>query len=71
MLRLVEVQLLNQILVYAEALAAGGGTTTQRVLCGVVNPTVDPGTTCAIYYRTDTGSVWIWDGALWQNIILQ
>lgn len=48
---------------------AGGGSGAADVDCGVVDPTVAPTTTCAIYYRTDNGAVWVWNGAAWLQII--
>jgi hypothetical protein len=50
---------------------AGGGTGGgSGVTCGVVNPVAAPTGTCGIYYRTDTGSIWLWDGAAWQQKIV-
>lgn len=60
-----QTQLLCEILA-----VAGGGAGGGAVTCGLVNPVAAPTTTCGIYYRTDTGSIWLWDGAAWQQKIV-
>lgn len=60
-LMLIQTQLLCEIL----AAGGGGGGGGGGVTCGVVNPTEAPVIGCGLYYRTDTGSIWIWDGASW------
>ena len=59
-LMLIQTQLLCEILALS-----GGDTGGSGVGCGVVDPVAAPAGGCGIYYRTDTGSVWIWDGAAW------
>jgi len=59
---LVQLQLLCDL----EAATTGG---VGSVTCGVVDPTTAPVGTCALYYRTDTGSVWLWNGSAWNQII--
>lgn len=60
------------VLIYLACAIANGGTGGGGgVLCGTVNPTDAPTGTCGIYYRTDTGEVWVWDGAVWQQILLR
>ena len=61
-LMLIQTQLLCEIL--AAGGGGGGGGGTGSVLCGAGAPASTP-TGCAIYYQTDTGSIWIWDGASW------
>jgi hypothetical protein len=57
--QLLELGLLQQIV-------AGGGTGGGGgVTCGVVDPVAAPTGSCAIYYRTDTGTIFVWDGAAW------
>lgn len=55
--------MLLQALVYLAATAAGGGTS--RVTCGTADPVDAPVNGCGIYYRTDNGAMFIWDGAAW------
>lgn len=45
--------------------AAGGGMGAGLILCGTADPVDPPTGNCAIYYRTDTGAIWIWDGSAW------
>lgn len=60
-LMLIQTQLLCEIL-HAEDSIVGG---TGSVLCGAADPVNAPAGNCAVYYRTDTGSIWIWDGSAW------
>lgn len=57
--------MLLQALVYLVAQAAGGGS-IGGITCGTVDPVAPPTGSCGIYIRTDTGAIWIWDGAAWQ-----
>ena len=41
--------------------AAGGGTGTSGVTCAAVDPTVDPGVNCQLYYNTATSTLWSWN----------
>lgn len=52
-----------------QILLAGGGGGGVSVSCGIVNPVAAPTGSCAIYYRTDNGAVWVWNGAGWLPII--
>lgn len=61
-LMLVQTQLLCEILAVAGGIGPGGGS---GVTCGVGAPAAPPSGTCGIYYSTDTGSIYIWDGASW------
>lgn len=58
-----------QLLCNIEA-ASGGGISGGSILCGLVDPVADPGVACAVFYRTDTGSIWLWDGAAWQQKVV-
>lgn len=54
-------------------LAAGGGSGTGTgVACGVVNPTVDPGVACQIYYNTANSTLWSWNDTTtaWESLII-
>jgi hypothetical protein len=55
----IQTQLLCDVL---SALATPGSSV---VTGGVVNPTTAPSGTYGIYYRTDTGAVWVWNGTAW------
>lgn len=57
--------MLLQALVYLAAQIASGGGTGGAVTCGVADPVAAPSGSCGVFYRTDTGAVWIWDGANW------
>jgi hypothetical protein len=61
-LMVIQTQLLCEILAVAGGIGPGGGS---GVTCGVGAPAAPPSGTCGIYYSTDTGSIYIWDGAAW------
>jgi len=63
--QLIELGLLQQI---AAAGGTGGGG-TGGVTCGVADPVAAPANACTLFYRTDTGTLWMWNGAAWVNII--
>jgi hypothetical protein len=65
--QLLELALLKSI---ADAGGLGGGG-SGGVLCSTADPTDDPGVTCALHYRTDTGELWSWnDGAgTWDQLL--
>lgn len=49
----------------------GGGTGVgSGVACGTGDPVDPPTGSCGLYYRTDTGSIWLWDGATWNQKIV-
>ncbi len=56
-LSLVQVQLLCEIL----AVAGGAG----GMQCDNADPVGAPVNACTMHYRTDTGALWLWDGAAW------
>ncbi len=59
--------ILLQALVYlAGQIASGGSVGGGGVTCSTADPVAAPSGSCAIHYRTDTGAIWIWDGAAWQ-----
>lgn len=58
-LMLIQTQLLCNLL------QTGGGIGSGSLSCGTSDPVTPPASNCGIYYRTDTGSVWIWDGSVW------
>lgn len=60
MLDIIQAQLLCNI---SEAISGGGAS---GITCGTEDPTEAPSGTCGVYYRTDTGAVFIWDGSAWQ-----
>lgn len=60
-LALVQLQLLCNI---ATALSGGSGSIF-GVICGTSDPVAAPSGACGIYYRTDTGAMFIWTGAAW------
>jgi len=43
----------------------GGGAGTGDVLRGTTDPVNAPEGDSAVYYRTDTGSLWVWNGSTW------
>lgn len=47
----------------------GGGGGSGSVLCGAADPVAAPTGTCGLYYRTDNGSLWKWNGAAWEALI--
>lgn len=42
-----------------------------NVTCGTSDPTLAPDGTCAIYYRKDSGRVWVWNNvtSAWVPIV--
>ena len=49
-----------------EIVSQGGAQGGSSVTNGVGAPTDPPaGGLAGIYYQTDTGSIWFWDGAVW------
>jgi hypothetical protein len=52
-----------------EILIAGGGSGNSCITCGTTDPVDPPTCDCAIHYRTDTGSFFVWTG-VWQPILL-
>lgn len=53
-LAIIQTQLLCEIL------SAGGGGGSSCIFGGTADPVAAPACTYAIYYRTDTGGVWLW-----------
>lgn len=53
-------------------LASGGGAGGTGVDCGIVNPTIDPGVACQLYFNTANSTLWAWnDGAgAWESLII-
>lgn len=43
----------------------GGGSVT----CGAADPVAAPTGSCGLYFRTDTGGLWAWNGAAWVALI--
>jgi hypothetical protein len=64
-----QLQSINTYLLCMTYNAGGGGGGSGCVECGIVNPTVAPASNCCIYYRTDNGAVWFWNGAAWIPLI--
>jgi hypothetical protein len=64
-LQVVQTQLLCEIL------HANNQVSNSGVECGTVDPVADPGVECKIYYRSDTGAVWIWreSTAAWVKVV--
>lgn len=60
----IELYLLCQL---ASGQAGGGGG--GGVTCGTSDPVAAPTGTCALYYRTDNGSLWMWNGSAWNVLI--
>lgn len=59
--------MLLQALVYlAGQIASGGAVTGGSVTCSTSDPVDPPTNGCGLHYRTDTGAVFVWDGAAWQ-----
>lgn len=48
---------------------SGGGTGGSGITCGTSDPVAAPAGTCGIYYRTDNGAVWFWNGVAWVVLI--
>lgn len=46
-----------------------GASAAGTVTSGTADPTTAPASTSGLYYRTDTGTLWAWDGAAWQPLI--
>lgn len=44
-----------------ELVNAGGASGETCLYCGTDDPVDDPTCECALYYRTDTMGVWLWD----------
>lgn len=66
MVDVIEIYLLCQI---ASGGTGGGGSA--GVTCGAVVPTTAPsGGLCGLYVNTATGSLYYWDGAAWQVMIV-
>ena len=67
-MKAVQLQLLCEIL---DAGGGGGGTGT-GVACGVVNPTIDPGVACQMYYNTANSTLWSWNdvSGAWESLII-
>jgi hypothetical protein len=59
----IKISLLCQI-----ATGTGGGG-LGGVTCGTTDPVAAPTGTCALYYRTDNGSLWKWNGAAWGALL--
>jgi hypothetical protein len=57
---------LSAIVYLLDAIVAGGGIGGAGVTCGTTDPVDPPSGSCGLYYRTDTGALFIWDGAVWQ-----
>ncbi len=47
----------------------GGGGGTGGVTSGVTDPVAAPTNASTLYYRTDTGTLWMWNGAAWIALI--
>lgn len=60
-----------QVELLCEILNAGGGGGQSCILSGVVDPTTAPPCSAALYYRSDTFVVWLWDdvGGAWGLLI--
>jgi hypothetical protein len=55
------------VIVYLLAqIAAGGAAGGGGVTCGAVDPVAAPSGSCALYYNTSSGALFLWDGAAWQ-----
>ena len=50
------------------SITAGGGG-TGGVTCGAADPVAAPANACTLYYRTDNGSLWKWNGAAWEALL--
>ncbi len=61
--QLMELALLAQIVANG---GGGGGGATGSVLCGAVDPTVAPSSTCAVYINTVSGQIFWFYGGSWQ-----
>jgi hypothetical protein len=61
-MQLIELQLLCEIL-------AASSTSVGAVDCGLVDPVVAPTNSCTLYYRTDNGGLWMWNGVSWIVLI--
>lgn len=46
--------------------SSGGGGAT----CGTSDPIAAPSGSCGIYYRTDNGGFWYWNGSAWIQFIV-
>jgi hypothetical protein len=57
------------ILAAISNITGGGGGGTGGVTCGVADPVAAPANACTLFYRTDTGTLWMWNGSAWVNLI--
>ena len=51
------------------ASGGGGGGSPAKVFCYNVDPTVDPGVSCALAINTASGGLFYWDGSNWHQVI--
>jgi hypothetical protein len=56
------------ILQAIRGISSGGGG-SGGVTCGAADPVAAPSGTCGLYYRTNDGSLWKWNGAAWGQIL--
>lgn len=66
-MKAVQLQLLCEILD-----ASGGSGTGTGVDCGIVDPTIDPGVSCQIFYNTANSTLWSWNdvAGAWESLII-
>ncbi len=50
------------------SIASGGGG-LGGITSGVVDPVAAPTGSSALYYRTDTGTLWMWNGVAWVALL--
>lgn len=63
--------MVDTIQIYLLCQIAGGGTGgSAGVTCGTSDPITPPSGSCGIYYRTDNGGFWYWNGSAWIQFIV-
>jgi hypothetical protein len=56
------------LIVAVQNLTTGSGG-LGGVTCSNADPVAAPTSACTLHYRKDTGTLWMWNGAAWVNLI--
>lgn len=62
---MVELQMLCEL----RSALSGGISGVTGVDCGTGDPVAAPISGCTLYYRTDNGNLWMWNGSAWILLI--
>lgn len=60
---------LLQLLCVLTTTLSGGISGVTGVNCGTADPVAAPVAGCTIYYRSDNGAFWFWNGSTWVQFI--